>query len=332
MPKTPRSFGAEEAGIADILVCPRCLDVLQWTTGQWHCAVCGCQGTIDDGIAHFVKEFQWRGDLPIEQIRELTNVAAKIGWRDAVAKSPHPEVRWAAESVCDINTVNWQWLLRLPSASRVLDLGAGMGADAHGLALQYQEIVALEPVLERARFMRQRFMDEGLSNVKIVRSSAMPLPFAADSFDMVLLKEPLEHVVADRACNQNGLYSVAESVWRVLRPGGIFCLGVDNRFAVASLLERLCGRSKKPRRLCSRRRYGALLRQAGFSVADCYLALPSCQQPRFLVPFEQRVWSYYSKTFGTGSQTGLRGLAREMLVRSRLLQSTEQSFVFIAIK
>ena len=59
----------------------------------------------------------------------------------------------------------------------MLDVGAGLGAHSHALACRFREVFALEPVREQVDFMRARFAQEGIRNVKILRASPWDIPF-----------------------------------------------------------------------------------------------------------------------------------------------------------
>lgn len=323
-----------EAAGSDLLACPDCGTPLLADPDKWSCPGCRTSGPIMDGSPHFVDEFPCSGGLSPQEMQHVNYMAASVGWQKALAESTSTDVQRLAKSAMNTGTANWQWLLRLPPASRVLDVGAGMGADSHGLALQYREIIALEPDLERVRFLQHRFTEEGLTNIKIVRTSATRLPFAADSFDLIMMKGPIERVAADGRGDRHVLSDIICGLWRVLRPGGFFCLGVDNRFAITRLLGRMRrGKIEKgPQYLCSPRGYLKLLTEAGFTAPQCYSALPSYDEPRFLVPFNRRVYSYYVRNSTPMRQAGIRRLAQELLLRSGILQHLEQSLLFVAHK
>lgn len=96
---------------------------------------------------------------------------------------------------------------RLPANPRILDVGCGTGAvlemldplgEIHGIDI---ETAALSFCAER-----------DLGN--LVQSSATALPYADNSFDLIVIADMLEHLREDAP-------AVRESA-RVLRPGGIF--------------------------------------------------------------------------------------------------------------
>jgi ubiquinone/menaquinone biosynthesis C-methylase UbiE len=127
-------------------------------------------------------------------MREVNRLAQFGNWKKVLLDSPEPSVQRASAMILNLERANWHCLVDLPPNSRALDLGAGTGTTAHALAMHYREVVALEPVLERVQFMQQRFAQENLSNVQVVRSSLWTLPFAPESFDLTAMNGVLEWV------------------------------------------------------------------------------------------------------------------------------------------
>jgi sarcosine/dimethylglycine N-methyltransferase len=98
----------------------------------------------------------------------------------------------------------------------VLDIGSGVGGPARFVAATYgcrvTGVDLSEPFVEAARYLTER---TGLSDlVSFQAGSALALPFADGSFDVVLLQHVAMNI-ADRAL----LYG---EIRRVLRPGGRF--------------------------------------------------------------------------------------------------------------
>lgn len=97
--------------------------------------------------------------------------------------------------------------LGLASASRVLDVGCGAGANLRLLSdLGLPGVVGLDLNLASIRFCREKGLGE------IEQGDLRHLPFASESFDLVLATDVLEHVDDDQLA--------VEEIQRVLRPGG----------------------------------------------------------------------------------------------------------------
>lgn len=99
---------------------------------------------------------------------------------------------------------------------KVLDLGCGSGGISLHLAKEFSAgaVVGLDieaPVIEEAR---ARSMAAGLSDrVTFVQAEPGPLPFEAESFDLVFSKDAMIHI-ADKE-------TLFADIFRVLKPGGI---------------------------------------------------------------------------------------------------------------
>jgi SAM-dependent methyltransferase len=337
------------------LSCPTCGVRLRYTTGIVACAGCQTSWPILDGIPHFISQFPYWGEIPEEQMPEVLR-ASFISWRDALLSSGDVTVKRASEMILNLNRANWYLLTNLPRESRVLDLGAGMGANSHALALRYREVVAVEPVVERVQFMSKRFDQEGLRNVRIVRTSLWDLPFAAESFDLIVMNGVLEWVAQGRAGNPRSLQqSALRTARKLLRPGGVLYVGIENRFTagyfvgypdphtgmpwvtilprvLAGLYAKRRGESQGYRNyLYSARGYQKLLRESGFNFVECYLALPSYNHPRFYIPLEDNVVSYFVHHF-SATTSGMRSAAREFMLRIGALKHLEYSFALLATK
>ncbi|WP_186078989.1 class I SAM-dependent methyltransferase [Burkholderia gladioli] len=111
-------------------------------------------------------------------------------------------------------TVELAALLEIDAATRVIDIGSGLGGPSRYLASNFGcrvEGIDLTPsFVEAARFLAQR---TGLEDrVHYRQADALALPFEDDSFDLAWTQH-----VAMNIADRDRLYREA---WRVLRPGG----------------------------------------------------------------------------------------------------------------
>jgi SAM-dependent methyltransferase len=117
--------------------------------------------------------------------------------------------------------------LGIRPGDRVLDVGAGFGRHAFEITRRGGRVVALDfaaDEVEQTRATIGAMVDSGEITldrfVGVLRGDATRLPFADDSFDVVITSEVLEHI-------QDDVTAIAEMV-RVLRPGGTFAATVPS--------------------------------------------------------------------------------------------------------
>lgn len=145
-------------------------------------------------------------------------------------------------------------------AGRMLEVGCGQGLfleHARDAGWSVQGVEILPPVARRAR---ERGLEVFLGTLEEAR-------FAAASFDVVVLREVIEHIVDPVA--------LMRAIRRVLRPGGVAALGTGN---AGSWAARVRGRrwsyyrfgGHMHIRFWSPRSAAALARAAGFARVACH--------------------------------------------------------------
>jgi 2-polyprenyl-3-methyl-5-hydroxy-6-metoxy-1,4-benzoquinol methylase len=111
---------------------------------------------------------------------------------------------------------------------RVLDVGCRDGALTRAYAID-NEIVGLD--VDRLALRGAR---EKLGIETVWHDADEPLPFANESFDVVVVGELLEHLVSPSG--------FIEEAWRVLRPGGTLVGSIPNAYRLKNRLRFLAGR------------------------------------------------------------------------------------------
>ncbi|MEE9145232.1 MAG: class I SAM-dependent methyltransferase, partial [Candidatus Binatia bacterium] len=173
---------------------------------------------------------------------------------------------------------------------------------------QYKAIYAVEPVRERIEFMNLRFRQQGCRNIKLIRSDIDNLPLPEGSFDLVVLNGLLEWLpFGKRDMSPHGVQIYYLRLLRkLLNKNGYIYIGIENRFyyghfvghcdphipvSYVTVLPRpladlICrykiGDIYRPY-LYSHRGYRQLLRDAGFQDIEIYSALPSYNDPQYLI-------------------------------------------------
>ena len=166
---------------------------------------------------------------------------------------------------------------RLEAASRVLDLACGPGIYARPFArrLPGGRVVGLDLSPPMLAYAQRRRRAEGLANLDLVRGSALDLPFAAASFDVVNCCGAL-HLFPD-------VPRALAEVHRVLAAGGRFTMAVVR-----------AGDRPRDRRAARRRR--RLLGVHSFARADLERLLEEAGFADFRVLHERRLWMIAAAT------------------------------------
>jgi SAM-dependent methyltransferase len=124
--------------------------------------------------------------------------------------------------------------LGLTSEARILDIGTSTGTNLRLLReLGYRRVTGLDVSAEAIRYCEEK----GLGPVR--QGDIGALPFAADSFDLILATDIIEHVDDDRQ-------ALAE-IARVLAPGGAVLITVPTFPALWGLQDRVARHKRRYR-------------------------------------------------------------------------------------
>jgi SAM-dependent methyltransferase len=133
----------------------------------------------------------------------------------------------------------------------VLDAGAGSGTFTNLLSARGFDVTSTDVTEEALEVLRTRVSGP------VERADVTSLPFAAASFDGVILGEVLEHVVDD----DDALSETA----RVLRPGGILAVSVPRNPAWFSQSDRWAGHVRR----YAREELLGRVERAGLAIVTC---------------------------------------------------------------
>jgi SAM-dependent methyltransferase len=242
-------------------------------------------------------------DVSDADVELLIAQARADGWDKALdayaTRSP-----FFVKRLRNVGLGNWHTLLLRARNTRALDVGCGFGALVAGLAASYTHAFGIEMLPERLRFAALREPKDAIS---LVRGSGHTLPFAASSFDLVTMNGVLEwaahYVAGEPQALQLGMLRQAA---RLLTPGGVLAVAIENRFALETLLgmrdthtglhlvpalsrrlasglSRLSGQGDYRTYLYNLSGYEALLHEAGLTDVHVLDLLPSYNDYDFVV-------------------------------------------------
>lgn len=152
---------------------------------------------------------------------------------------------------------------------RVLDLGCGWGTFCFALGHRVREMVGLDFSQKSVELCELRLRATGLDNVSFVCADARATGMEAESFDLVIAADLMEHLYPDDS------REVVQECFRLLRPGGYLSLWTPHR---GHILEALKNRNILLKRDVSHVDYKSmgrltsLVEEAGFVVEKAYYA------------------------------------------------------------
>jgi SAM-dependent methyltransferase len=341
--------------VMERLRCLRCSTILELDETLLSCPNCNASWPVEHGVPRFFKpEYYW-GELPQAKAALFLREAREYGWREACKRRFQGDPDMLI-SLLDSQRASWLPLLALPADSTALDVGCGYGAITHSLAGAAGQVYSVEAIPERLEFCRIRLQQEGISNVQLVQASALDLPFADDSFDVIVVNGVLEWVGEwERNGNPRSIQSrFLKSLHRLLKANGKLVVGIENRFGYGlfrggkdhsgvpytSLMPRwlaslYMGIDKTPHHRMllnpkreyrtytySQRGYRNLLAESGFSSSTFYWADPGYNQPYALIPLTGSFVRRHFRRKQYGLQTtrrGWRSLARKLVTQAMSL-------------
>ena len=337
--------------------CPWCAGGLTWSDEDCRCASCGKLWPVVEGVPHFVSEAPYWGEIPEPKLQNILEATKTEHWRDVFRTSNDPDIARAFTFIANLNRTSWQYFLPSGKGRCALCVGEGMGATAAALSPNYATVVALEPVLARVQFMRRRFSQDRVDNVRVVRASFPDVPFPQQSFDLVVFNGILEWLPAGHPSENPAAVQAASlrKAFDLLRPGGHVYVGIENRWCyeyflgardphanvrwvtivprrVADWLMKRANARRYENYLYGSRGYRRLLHRAGFRDPQVFIAMDSYNQPEFIVPIDGAPARYFFRTMDRPSGRLHRRVIRSTAEHLGILGHLQYAFILIASK
>ncbi|MFC1904262.1 methyltransferase domain-containing protein [Chloroflexota bacterium] len=353
-------------GLVD-LICPSCHGGLFLHDGGLSCRSCNKWYPIIDGIPNICQKDEYWCNVSREKMQELNREARESGDWLKTAKELIPEYLDAIEP---FDRADAQFLWPTTNKSCILDAGSMWGGLTLPVAQHCREIFAVDKTMETLEFLKIRAEQMGFSNIRAVAATLQALPFPDGYFDLIILSGVLEWVAFDQEVvlevhwgkrrsdsatysknPRQGQVEVLGEIQRVLKPGGLLHLAIENRFGYqyligapddhvnikyVSFLPRFMANAITRWKLnCEYRTYTysllgyrSLLKDGGFPEAEYYGVFPHYILPTEIIPVNLiRHWK--KALFPVSNSSWYRKIAVEVFPRS-LLKYVSPSFIAIA--
>ena len=365
-PDSPTNGGDERTARFKCLNCSTALDE---TAAEMCCPSCGKTWPIRDGVPRFFEPDYYWGEVPEEEAGLFLTEVREQGWRAAAGR------RFADNENMRLGLTDWQrasWLalLGLPAGAVALDIGSGYGAITEAVSRGVGTLYSLEAIPERLEFTRLRLEQGGVRNVRMVQGTGLQLPFMDESFDLITVNGVLEWVGEwrEHGSPRDVQLGFLRDIHRLLRPGGLLLVGIENRFglqylmggrdhsglAFTSLMPRWLasatlklrgnyyrGRATQVRRsyrtyTYTQRGYRALLADGGFASSDFFWSEPGYNQPYNVIPLRGSFAAdHFEHRLYEPSQSWRRGWKRSLkalVAKTPIVDFIAADFVIVAEK
>ncbi len=295
--------------MSSLYACPLCRSSL---TSALFCAACDRQYPTREGVPDFSTRAHYWNQLTPEQMEVLLEISRLHGFRYGIEKIAGPFADpFLVSYALDPNRADFRTVLPITPETDVLDLGSGWGNVACTLAPGSRTVTVADTSPYNLRFIQLRAEQSEICNLRAVQIDPLDdarLPFADNTFGVALLNGVLEYVgsATREVSAKEAQRRCLTEIRRVLKPGGVLYVGIENRYSyhyflgvrdhssvrytsllprpLASLVTHL--RRGEPYRTYtySYRGYKALLASVGFAPPEVYIAYPNYREPRYILP------------------------------------------------
>ncbi|MBK7046309.1 MAG: class I SAM-dependent methyltransferase [bacterium] len=271
--------------------------------------------TREGRVIDLAREGHYWNHLTEAQMAPLLDQARSSGWNAALDAHYKPRVdAYTYAYATDERRADWFPLCSVPDDPVIVDIGAGWGAVAVGLARRGARIIAMDSNVETLEFIALRAKAEGLGDrviaVRIDPLEIAVLPLRDGCANLVVMNGVLEWVgPATSGRSPEALQcQVLSGVRRVLAVSGQVYVGIESRYSVenfrgakdhsgmkftavlprmfASVLTKLAGKGPYRTYTHSYAAWHRIFESCGFGAVKTYAAMPDYRFPNRLIPLD----------------------------------------------
>ena len=277
------------------LYCPSCKSKLVAVGNDSHCEKCPKTWARKHDLFSFIDDGYSDGYVSGEKREDFfSNIAGKTNKEIQDYLSSHKiKERGKYFNSFKNNKADGFSFLNITSQDVILDVGCGFGSLTIPLAKQCKEIYALDPMLDRLRFLDIRKRNEKLENIIPLHASVMHLPFSEPCFHYVFMNEIPEDIGArkESAYARDMLSGRLKMIHELLNEKGQIVIAGENRYGFDFFFQ--AGNHRH-----SHHDYRNMLEKAGFSDVEFYYVWPDYRDPKYIFAERDRhVFKYFLEHF-----------------------------------
>ncbi|MFH1453404.1 MAG: class I SAM-dependent methyltransferase [Armatimonadota bacterium] len=236
--------------IHEIFCCPYCGGSLSSSSDILsECVECKEIFQVKENIPVFNKQDLYWCNFPKEVMTKLNKKAEEEGYEKALEDVI--EDKDIREYMVEEGRIDPLFFLPVTKDSVVLDVGCKWGGLTIPVSGYCKTIVGIDATYETVKFLDIRKRQMKKDNIHLASASALEMPFKENSFDVVILNGVLEWLGYGTSFDATKDYGTKvsnlkihnekpdkmqkkalENIYRVLKPGGVLLIGIENRFGL----------------------------------------------------------------------------------------------------
>jgi len=297
------------------LACPFCGEPLHNTSHTLNCKKCCVKWPIKNGIVNFITKDILNNVLKKNELMELNNRISHQNWKLTLSNHPSKLINDYLFEILNVDQTNFELLISsLKSEGVALEIGTRMGNLTRILSRKMQEVISMDPSGEWLSFVQHIFRQEEIRNVTLIRSEINIIPISLNSIDFVLINCLTNKTnLIDLKYN---FYTQLGKIYRILRPGGMICLAFENetsllkffdinpgktgynKFEIIKNINFIMQKVKEKLFLYNIVKYFyEMLSNMKFQEVKVYGVFPNHRYPKFILPIDGKVISYFQRNF-----------------------------------
>jgi O-antigen biosynthesis protein len=239
----------------------------------------------------------------------------------------------------------------IPDNSRVLEIGAGMGALTHYLADNFKEVDAIEGSLARAKVIRIRACKN--KNLRVFVSDISKIELPTNHYDLVVIVGVLEYIPFYASEDTNiSIINFLKKIKATINNDGILLLAIENKLGAkyfsgcnedhnGKAFSGIIDYPDKSPITFSRYELENLLKISGFNYLHFYHLFPDYKIPKLFISEDNKFYEIEPSGLLRGNFEDYSGKRRylfpdvlfvENLIKANLLYQLSNSFLVLSSK